>query len=321
MRAAYVAHTSMTTPLAGLRIGEIDVSTPAGWQQVAVTAASLNHHDLWSLRGVGLPPERLPMVLGTDAVGRTADGRRVIVYPVISAVGDHPDATLDGQRTLLSEYHPGTLAQWVWVPAANLLDAPEWLSEEHAACLPTAWLTAYRMLVTKAQVQPGQRVLVQGATGGVAGACLALGVALGAEVVVHTRDPGRAERALARGASEVVLDGGRLSAPVAAVMETVGEATWQHTLRSVGPGGVIVVSGATSGPNPPAGLSYVFFRQLSILGSTMGTLAELTDLLGLLERSGVRPVLDSVISLDEVPDALTRMSEGDLDGKVVVRLT
>lgn len=332
MRAAFVVSTDPVDPLAGLRIDDIDIDPPPDWVPVDVIAASLNHHDLWSLRGVGLPADRLPMILGTDAVGRAARGRTVIVYPVIAepesgvggatGVGETPgDITVSPHRTLLSEFYHGTVAERVWVPATNLIEMPDWLSEEHAACLPTAWLTAYRMLMTRAAVRPGQRVLVQGATGGVATACIALAAAAGAQVVVHTRDEVRAERALAQGASEVVLNGGRLSAPVDAVMETVGEATWVHSLRAVRPGGVIVVSGATSGANPPAGLGHVFFRQISIHGVTMGTREELTSLLDMLERTGVRPVLDSVVDLDGVPDSLARMQAGELFGKVVVRLT
>jgi NADPH:quinone reductase-like Zn-dependent oxidoreductase len=163
-------------PLAGLTVGEFDTPTPdEGWVRVAVRAASLNHHDLWSLRGVGLSADRLPMILGCDAAGVLEDGSEVIVYAVIGdpAAGGG-DETLDPRRSMLSEVYPGTLAEYVCVPARNVLAKPEALDFASAACLPTAWLTAYRMLTTKAQIQPGQTVLVLGVGGGVSTAAIAL---------------------------------------------------------------------------------------------------------------------------------------------------
>ena len=184
MLAAYAAGQDAEDPLSGLVVGEIaDPGSPhPDWVPVRVRAAALNHHDLWSLRGVGLPADRLPMVLGCDGAGRDPDGNEVLVHAVIPSAGWRGDETLDPRRTLLSELHDGTLATKVAVPRSNLVPKPASLSWEQAACLPTAWLTAYRMLFTQAGVSPGDRVLVQGAGGGVSTAAIALGRAAGLTV-------------------------------------------------------------------------------------------------------------------------------------------
>src|SRR3982751_389484 len=176
MLAVYAARTDPKDPLAGLEVGDrSEPEAQSGWTVVDVRAAALNHHDLWSLRGVGLPDERLPMILGCDAAGLDAEGNEVIVHSVIASDGWTGDETFDPKRTLLSEIHQGTLAASVAVPRRNLVPKPASLSFDEAACLPTAWLTAYRMLFTNAAVRPGDSVLVQGAGGGVATAAIALG--------------------------------------------------------------------------------------------------------------------------------------------------
>ena len=181
MRAAYAESFDANDPLTGLRIGERPDPEPApGWTRVAVRAASLNHHDLWTLRGVGIKAEQLPMILGCDAAGiDESTGREVVVHSVISSEGWGGDETLDPQRTLLSEKHQGSLAEYVVVPARNVVPKPAELSFAEAACLPTAWLTAYRMLFVKSGLRPGQTVLVQGASGGVATACITMARAAG----------------------------------------------------------------------------------------------------------------------------------------------
>ena len=190
------------------------------------------------------------MILGCDAAGVDPDGNEVVVHAVITDPDWRGDETLDPDRSLLSERFPGTLAERVAVPRRNVVPKPAALSFEEAACLPTAWLTAYRMLFTQARVVPGSTVLVQGAGGGVATALVTLAAAAGARVWVTSRDPEKAGRAIELGAAEVFGSGDRLPERVDAVMETVGAATWQHSIRSVRPGGTVVVSGATSGRNP-----------------------------------------------------------------------
>ena len=320
MLAAYAARITPDDPAAGLEVGEVDPPAPPdGWTTVTVRAAAINHHDVWSLKGVGLSADQLPMVLGTDAAGVDEDGNEVVIHAVIGDPdrGDG-DETLDPRRSLLSERHPGTLAEQVAVPRRNLVPKPAALSFEEAACLPTAWLTAFRMLFTKSGLTPGQTVLVQGAGGGVATALVALGSAAGLRVWVTTRDEGKGRRALERGADAVFASGARLPERVDAVMETVGEATWSHSLKALKPGGRIVVSGTTSGTRPPAELDRVFWLQLSVVGSTMGTRGELERLLRFLESTGVRPTIDAAYPLAEARTAVGRLAAGEVFGKLVL---
>lgn len=318
MFAVTVTQTDPDNPLAGLTLGEHpEPKVPDGWTTVTVKATALNHHDLWTLKGVGIRQDRLPIVLGCDASGLDEDGNEVIVHSVI---GSGADETLDPKRTLLSEFHDGTFAERVVVPRRNLVPKPAALSFEQAACLPTAWLTAYRMMFDKAGLQPGATVLVQGAGGGVATALIALGRAGGYRMWATSRDAAKRERALELGADQVFETGARLPERVDAVMETVGQATWDHSLKSLRPGGRIVVSGATSGAVPPADLNRVFFLQLSVVGSTMGTRDQLRRLAVFMEQTGVRPVIDRTMPLTEARDGFAAMNDGDLFGKVVFQV-
>jgi NADPH:quinone reductase-like Zn-dependent oxidoreductase len=283
-----------------------------------VRAAALNHHDVWTLRGVGISADRLPIVVGCDAAGVDEDGHDVIVHAVIGdpSVGGG-DETLDPRRSLLSERYDGTFAERVAVPRRNLVPKPVALSFTEAACLPTAYLTAYRMLFTKSGLQPGATILVQGAGGGVATALIILGRAAGFRVWATSRDERKRDRALELGADQVFPDGARLPERVDAVLESVGQATWAHSLRALRPGGRIVVCGATSGAVPPADLNRVFFLQLSVVGSTMGTRDELERLATFLEQTGVRPTIDRVLPLSQAKDGFAAMIAGDVFGKVV----
>jgi NADPH:quinone reductase-like Zn-dependent oxidoreductase len=285
---------------------------------VTLRTAGLNHHDVWSLKGVGLAADRLPMILGCDGAGVDEDGNEVIVHAVVPSEGWQGDETLDPRRTLLSELHDGTLAEQVAVPRHNLVPKPEGLSWEHAACLSTAWLTAYRMLFTNAGLTPGATVLVQGAGGGVATALVQLGAAAGYRMWVTSRDEAKAQRALEIGADRAFGNGERLPERVDAVMETVGAATWSHSVNSLNPGGTIVISGATSGDAPAkAELTKIFFKQLRVVGSTMGTRLELERLARFVVQRGIEPVVDSVLPLADARTGFERMANGEVFGKVV----
>lgn len=317
--ASSFAPRDAADPLAGLVVGERpDPVAAEGWTTVTVKAASLNHHDLWSLQGVGLREEALPMILGCDAAGLDEDGNEVVVHAVVSSPDWTGDETLDPKRSLLSERHQGTFADKVVVPTRNVVAKPASLSFAEAACLPTAWLTAYRMLFTQGNLKPGDTVLVQGAGGGVATALITLARAGGLTVLVTSRDEGKRARAVEIGAHEAFESGARLPVKVDAVMETVGRATWSHSVRSLRPGGKIVISGTTSGPQlDDAELTRIFFLQLQVIGSTMGTRDELAALVRLLDATGTRPLVDRTLPMEDAREGFAAMAEGDLFGKIV----
>ena len=346
MLAAYVARLHAADPLDNLAVGERPDPEPIpDWSIVRVEAASLNHHDLWTLRGRSSSPVEPGQILGCDAAGiveahGSADGEGdppppgspVVVHSVVSCRGC--PLCLDGEELLCARTRllsegglGGTLAGRVAVPTANLLPRPEGLGAVEAACLPTAYLTAYRMLFTRAALRPGDSVLVQGAGGGVATAAILLARAAGVTAIATSRDPARRAAAVALGAVAAVppdrdapaavreLTGGR---GVDAVVETVGEPTWEISLRSVRPGGAVVVAGATGGDTPPARLRRIFWFQLSILGSTMGTRAELERVVRLAASGAVRPLVDEVIPLARAREGFERLAAGEQIGKIVL---
>ena len=321
MFAVYAQRFSTDDPLSGLVVGDRpDPEIPEGWTVVTVKASSINHHDVWSLRGVGLREESLPMILGCDAAGLDEDGNEVLVHAVIGSPGWRGDETLDPKRSLLSERHQGTFAEKVAVPRGNVVPKPAGMSFVEASCLPTAWLTAYRMLFTQSGLQPGDSVLVQGAGGGVATALIMLARAAGFRVYATSRDEDKRARALEIGAHEVVETGERLPTRVDAVMETVGGATWSHSIKSMRPGGTLVVCGATSGDASPAELTRIFFQQMRVHGSTMGTREELHRLAQFMDVTGVRPLIDSELPMEKAAEGLQAVADGDVFGKIVLTL-
>jgi NADPH:quinone reductase-like Zn-dependent oxidoreductase len=258
------------------------------------------------------------MILGCDAAGLDPDGNEVIVHSVISSPDWRGDETFDPRRAILSERDQGTFAQRVAVPTRNLVPKPKDLTFEEAACLPTAWLTAYRMLFTRGDVKPGSTILIQGAGGGVATALIVLAHATGVRTWVTSRDEAKRDKATQLGADQAFEPGARLPERVDAVLETVGAATWSHSLKALKPGGTLIVSGATSGQDPSADLNRVFFLQLSVVGSTMGTKDELDRLARLCAQQGIHPPIDGTYPLEQAREALTRLNAGDVFGKLVL---
>jgi NADPH:quinone reductase-like Zn-dependent oxidoreductase len=318
MFAVYAAEPNADDPLAALRVGERpSPETPDGWVPVTVRAASLNMHDLWTLRGVGIRADQFPMILGCDGAGTLPDGTEVALHSVIASPGWTGDETLDPKRTLPTEKHQGSFADTVVVPAGNVLPKPASLSWAQAACLGTAWLTAYRMIFVKSGLRPGQTMLVQGSSGGVATALIQLGRAAGLRVWATGRSEEKRALAQELGAHQTFGSGERLPERVDGVFETVGEATWPHSVRALKPGGVIVCSGATSGPSPGAELQRLFFLQLRVVGSTMGTAGELRDLISFLDASGVRPRIGLELPMDRAAEGVRAMLAGDTAGKIV----
>jgi NADPH:quinone reductase-like Zn-dependent oxidoreductase len=312
MLAAYAEKLGLPDFLDGLVIGDRpEPAPPAGWEVAQVKAATLNPHDIWTLKGqVGFPFEP-PVILGCDGAGLAPDGTEVVFYPVIP----HPS----GLR-MLTDGIDGTFAPRVALPTANLVRKPANLSLEEAAGLGTAWLTAWRMLFTKAQLRPGERVLVQGASGGVSTAAITLASAAGAHVTATSRKPEALDRAREIGAHEGVETGARLPARVDVVIETVGKATWSHSLKSLAQGGRLVVAGATTGADPSADLNRLFYREISVLGTAMGSREELEALCRFVEHADLHPPVSEVYDgVDKVPDAMRTLEAGEIFGKLVIR--
>jgi NADPH:quinone reductase-like Zn-dependent oxidoreductase len=348
MLAAFAARTDRDNPLAALEVGERpQPEPPPGWALLRVGAASLNHHDLWTLRGVSSRPVEPPQVLGCDVAGTVAgygperppdaprEGTRVVAHSVIGCGACAACRDLEPlfcrDMSMLSEGpYQGSLAHYVPVPAANLLPLPDEVGFPEAACLPTAYLTAYRMLFTRAAVRPGDTVLVHGAGGGVATATILLARAAGVRTIATSRDEARRALALELGALAAVGTDREASKQVAAltegrgvdaVVETVGEATWEFSLRAVRIDGTIVVAGATSGMNPPAQLNRVFWRHTRILGSTMGTRPELLKLVALAAAGRLQPLIGATFPLARARDAVEQLAAGKHRGKLVVTAT
>jgi NADPH:quinone reductase-like Zn-dependent oxidoreductase len=288
---------------------------------VRLRAASLNHLDLWIRKG--LPSVPKPRILGADGAGIREDtGERVVINPGI----EH------GERiTVVGEHMDGTHAELVAVPEGNVYPLPETLSFEEAAAFPLVFETAYRLLVTKAQLQEGEWVLLWGIGSGVAGAGLAIAKALGARALVTSSSDEKLERARELGADATVnhasgdvraaIEEATGGTGVEVVLEHVGEATWQTSLQSARAGGRIAVCGATSGPNPPAALHRIWWKQLTIYGSTMDTRSDFEAAYELVKSGRAKPVVDSVLPLSEARAAHERLEAGEQFGKIVLRIS
>jgi NADPH:quinone reductase-like Zn-dependent oxidoreductase len=286
---------------------------------VSLRAASLNHLDIWVRKG--LPSVPKPRILGADGAGvRTDTGEPVVINPGL----EHGDRIL-----VIGEHMDGTHAELVSVPEGNVYPLPDGISFEEAAAFPLVFETAYRMLVTKAGLQEGEWVLLWGIGSGVATAGLAIAKALGAQALVTSSSDEKLERARELGADAAVRSDGDVIAAVKeatggagvdVVLEHVGEATWQRTLQAVRAGGRIAVCGATSGPNPPAALHRLWWKQLTIYGSTMGTKADFEGAYELVRSGRVRPVVDEVFPLAEARAAHERLEAGEQLGKLVLRI-
>lgn len=346
MRAAFAKAVGGDEPLSNLEIG--DQPRPradAGHVLIKVAAASLNHHDLWTLRGVTSRPVTPPQILGCDAAGIIQEigdgvpgeslktGQRVVVHAVIkcnrceSCVRGEGELHCQSIGILSDPPYPGTLAEYVAVPARNIVALPENVDFETAACLPTAYLTAYRMLFVRANLKPGMKVLVHGATGGVATAAILLAKSAGVEVLATARDAEKQHFAQEIGAAAAFATDRdslkqllRETGGVDAVMETVGEPTWDFSLRAVRPGGTVVVAGATGGPNPPAQLNRIFWRHITIAGTSMGTRDELEQLVRMCVESNLKPLIGAVHEWNELADAFAEFDRGEQRGKTVIRV-
>ncbi|HEU5216513.1 MAG TPA: zinc-binding dehydrogenase [Gaiellaceae bacterium] len=307
-----------------------DPEPAPGEALVRLKASALNHLDVWIRKG--LPSVPKPRILGADGAGVVEAlgegvsgleiGERVVLNPGVE-VGD-------GRIHVIGEHGDGTNAELIAVPATNVHPIPADLSFEEAAAFPLVFETAYRMLVTRAGLREGEWVLAWGIGGGVSTATLAIGKALGAQVFVTSSSDAKLERARELGADATVNHAtGDVKAAVQeataghgidVVVETVGEATWATSLQVAAPGARITVCGATSGPNPPAALHRVWWKQLSILGSTMGTAVDFAGAYELVASGRARPVVDTVLPLEEIRAAHERLEAGEQLGKIVLTI-
>ena len=303
-----------------LRYEDVPDPVPAaGEKLVELRAASLNRLDIWIRKG--LPSVPKPRILGADGAGVLAGtDERVVI---------NPGLTHNGRVEILGEHRDGTHAELVAVPRSAVHPIPEGLSFEQAAAFPLVFETAYRMLVTKARLEQGEWVLIWGIGAGVATAALAIARALGGRTIVTSGSDAKLEQARELGADETLnhstddvparvreITGGGAQV----VFEHVGEATWQRSLASAAVSGRVVVCGATSGPNPPAALNRVWWKELAILGSTMGTAEDFQGAYDLVASGRALPVIDSVFPLAEAAAAHERLESGEQFGKVVLRI-
>jgi NADPH:quinone reductase-like Zn-dependent oxidoreductase len=306
-----------------------DPAPAAGEVLVRLKASALNHLDVWIRKGMPSVPK--PRILGADGagivellgegVGGFEPGDRVVLNPGIETPkGIH----------VIGEHADGTNAELIAVPATNVHPIPAGLSFEEAAAFPLVFETAYRMLVTRARLQEGEWVLTWGIGSGVSTAALAIAKALGARVIATSSSDAKLERARELGADLTLnhatddvktavkeATGGR---GVDVVVEHVGEATWATSLAVAAQGGRIAVCGATSGPNPPAQLHRIWWKQLSILGSTMGTGEDFAGAYELVASGRAAPVVDRVFALEEIRAAHERMEAGEQLGKIVLSI-
>ena len=297
---------------------------------VRLRASALNHLDVWIRKG--LPSVPKPRILGADGAGVVEalgdgvagfePGERVVLNPGIERGG--------GRIHVIGEHGDGTNAELIAVPATNVHPVPEGLSFEEAAAFPLVFETAYRMLVTRAHLLEGEWVLTWGIGGGVSTAALAIAKALGARVIATSSSDAKLARARELGADATVnhvtgdvkeaVQEATGGCGIDVVVEHVGEATWAESLQVAAPGGRIAVCGATSGPNPPAALHRIWWKQLSILGSTMGTAADFTGAYELVASGRARPVIDEVVPLEQIRAAHERLEAGEQLGKIVLTI-
>jgi NADPH:quinone reductase-like Zn-dependent oxidoreductase len=321
MFAVYAKEANPDDPLAALAVGERpEPHLPPDWVRVRISHVSLNRHDVFTLRGHSGHEEGIefPIILGNDGAGTLDDGTEVLIYPVMGSPDWRGDETLDPRWHILGEFTQGAMADFVAVPRRNALPRPEGLSAPHASVLGTAWLTAYRSLFTLSGLRPGQTLLVQGASGGMATALLQMGRAAGFEVWVTTRNEAGAALAERLGAHRVFRPGEPLPRPVDAVVDNAGTATIAHSLRWVKRGGTVVVSGGTTGMSAGVDLLRMVVDQVTLRGTIMGTLEEMTRMMNFILTNQITPEIGLVAPMSDAREAFAAMIANRTQGKTVL---
>jgi NADPH:quinone reductase-like Zn-dependent oxidoreductase len=320
MFAVFCETPNRDDPLAALIVGNRpEQRMPEGWVRVKVSHASLNRHDIFTLRGMTSHAEGIsfPMTLGNDAVGTLDDGTPVVIYPVLGSVDWRDDETLDPHWHIFGEFVQGTFADYVAVPKRNAIPLPEGISALHASVLGTAWLTAYRALFTKSNLKPGDTLLVQGASGGMSTALIQLGRAAGFEVWATSRNAKGRELAEKLGAHGTFGSNEKLPRKVQAVVDNIGTASFEHSFASVARGGTIVVTGVTTGLEATLPLLPMLSEQITVCGSIMGTLKDMENMINFIVRAGIQPEIGQVLPMGRAEEAFRAMWGGDTHGKTV----
>ncbi|KAE8449817.1 hypothetical protein EG329_007294 [Mollisiaceae sp. DMI_Dod_QoI] len=321
MNAVYLDKPNANDPISVIKIApRLQLDPPEGWVRVRMRAVGLNYHDIFSMRGMGMHPLTFPLTLGCEGAGTLEDGTEVLLYPCMGDPDFKGDETLDPKRNVFSELTNGTLAEYVNAPRRNIVLRPKELNVESAAVLGVAWLTAYRMLVTKSGLRAGQTMLVQGSSGGVTSALIQLGAAAGMRVWCTGRTAAKRELALKLGAERVFEAGIELPEKVDAVFDTSGDVTWEHSMNSVKTGGTIVTCGAHSGRTISLNVIKVFVEQISIHGSYLGTLQEFKDLILFVVAKSIKPHIGLVVPMEQADVGFRKMLNGETDGKIIVEM-
>jgi NADPH:quinone reductase-like Zn-dependent oxidoreductase len=321
MEAVWASRGNLENPVSSIRSGRRRLPVvKEGWVRIKMLAASLNQHDIFTLKGIGIVPLKFPLIMGCEGVGQLENGEKVLIYPVMNADGYHGDETLDPTRNVPSELIQGTLAEYTMMPKSNLIPLPEGMESEVASVLGCAWLVAYRSLFTKSGLRSGQTMLVQGASGGVATALIQMGAAAGMRVWVAGRTEEKRAMAKRLGAERTFGSGEQLPEQVDAVFDMAGAATWEHSVKSVKAGGTVVTCGIHSGMDPPASLFRIFVDQINVKGVYAGTLQEMKDLVTFVKVKGIGPEISEVLPLKRAAQGLKKLATGETSGKIVITM-
>ncbi|RVX73885.1 hypothetical protein B0A52_02775 [Exophiala mesophila] len=324
MRTVYAASGNLDDPLSSLRIGRRNLpDPPQGFVRVKMEAVGLNFHDVFTLRGISMHQIRFPMILGNEGAGVLDDGTKVALYPNMGDVDYKGDETLDPARHVLGEKVQGTLAEYVYVPRRNAVPRPQGLNARSASVLGIAWLTAFRMLFSRANLRPGNTILVQGSSGGIATALIQLGTAAGYRVWTTGRTAEKRALATKLGAERTFSSLETLPEQMDAVFDLSGSATLAHSIRSVKTGGTVVICGVHSDNGTtvvPIDLLPVMVNSLNITGVYTGTREEFVDLLSFVAAKEIKPYIGQVLPLERAGDGLRDIWEGRTSGKIVIEL-
>ncbi|ORY13027.1 hypothetical protein BCR34DRAFT_562621 [Clohesyomyces aquaticus] len=323
MRAVWAVYANNSRPLSSIRSDVWKVpEVPENWVRVKVAAAALNYHDIFTLRGLGMFGKiKYPIILGNEATGTLEDGTEVVVYPVFGNPDFKGDDTLDPDRHVLGELTQGSLAEYVVVPKRNIVKKPKALTFETASVLGISWLTAYRMLFTRSDLKKGQKMLVQGSSGGVATALIQMGRAAGMTVWCTGRSEEKRALATKLGAHKVFSSGEDLPEKMNAVFDMSGVQTFKHSMESLAPGGTLVCCGMHSGGGfAEVDLMKLFTQGINIHGVYAGNREEFEKLIDFVVEHDIQPHIPVVLPLERAEEGLRMITDGTVQGKVVVRI-